>query len=194
MSKHSISGLLVIFAAYSGAGKTTIIKKLLEKNKNWKFSVSATTRKKRNYEIDGKDYHFLSSNEFEKLLKSNNLVEYENVHGEYYGTPKKQITDALNNKEVLILDLDVLGALNVKKQFPDTSITIFIDIPNEELLVQRLNKRATESQELIEKRLLRISLEKEKKESFDFIVINDKLISCMNQVEEIIKKKYDTIN
>ncbi len=188
MSKHSISGLLVIFAAYSGAGKTTIIKKLLEKNKNWKFSVSATTRKKRNYEIDGKDYHFLSSNEFEKLLKSNNLVEYENVHGEYYGTPKKQITDALNNKEVLILDLDVLGALNVKKQFPDTSITIFIDIPNEELLVQRLNKRATESQELIEKRLLRISLEKEKKESFDFIVINDKLISCMNQVEEIIKK------
>ncbi|MEA3500174.1 MAG: guanylate kinase [Candidatus Marinimicrobia bacterium] len=187
MSKHSIKGLLVIFAAHSGAGKTTIIKQLLQKNKSWKFSISATTRKKRDYEKNGKDYYFISSDKFNKLLSLNELVESENVHGEYYGTIKEQVTNTINNGQILILDLDVLGALNVKRQFPNNSITIFIDVPNEDLLIQRLKKRATESKESIEKRLSRISLEKKEKDNFDFIVINDKLTSCINKIEKIIK-------
>ncbi len=187
MSKHSVKGLLVIFAAHSGAGKTTIIKQLLQKNKSWKFSISATTRKKRDYEKNGRDYYFVSSDKFNELLFSNKLVESENVHGEYYGTMKEQITNSINNGEILILDLDVLGAINVKKQFPNNSITIFIDIPNEKLLTQRLKRRATESEKSIEKRLSRISLEKKEKDNFDFIVINDKLRSCINKIEKIIK-------
>lgn len=189
MSKHSVNGSLVIFAAHSGAGKTTIIKQLLRKNKSWKFSISATTREKRDYEKDGKDYYFISLDKFKELMISNKLVEFENVHGKYYGTIKEQITNAMNNGKILILDLDVLGALNVKRQFPNSSITIFIDVPNEDLLIQRLKKRATDSKRSIEKRLSRISLEKKEKDNFDFTVINDKLIGCVNKIENIIKNR-----
>jgi len=189
MSKHSINGLLVIFAAHSGAGKTTIIKQLLQKNKSWKFSISATTREKRDYEKDGEDYYFISLGKFKELMISNKLVEFENVHGKYYGTIKEQITNAMNYGEILILDLDVFGALNVKKQFQNNSITIFIDVPNEDILIQRLRKRATDSKRSIEKRLSRILLEKKEKDNFDFIVINDKLRSCVNKIEDIIKNR-----
>ncbi|MEA1987432.1 MAG: guanylate kinase [Candidatus Marinimicrobia bacterium] len=189
MEQKNRKGMLVIFAAHSGAGKTTIINQLLSNNESWEFSVSSTTREKRNYEKEGKDYNFISTEEFQKLLNSKKLVEYENVHGNFYGTTKKQIETALKNGKILILDLDVLGAINVKNQFQNNSITIFIDVPNEDILIKRLQNRATETEKTIKKRLSRIVLEKKEKEHFDFIVINDKLSSCVRKIEKIIKTK-----
>ncbi|RPI15978.1 MAG: guanylate kinase [Ignavibacteriae bacterium] len=159
-----------MISAPSGAGKTTIIHEIFKQMPELRFSVSATTRKLRNGEVNGEDYYFISHDEFEKKIDNNEFIEWENVHGELYGTLKKEIESSINNSVNTILDVDVKGALSIKKLYPD-AVTIFIDAPKKEI-EQRLKGRKTESEEQLNKRIQRMEWELGEKDKFDNVVLN----------------------
>jgi guanylate kinase len=182
--------MLFVISAPSGAGKTTIIKELFRRNPALKFSVSATTRKIREGEADGKDYYFLSEKEFEEKLKMGEFVEWESVHNYRYGTLKSEIENFINTKSHLVFDVDVKGALSLKRIYPD-AVIIFIDVPFEQLM-KRLKNRNTESEDQIKKRSERIEMELTEIDKFDYIIDNsDKaggLEKAVNEINEIINK------
>jgi guanylate kinase len=179
--------MLFVICASSGAGKTTIIRELFKKFPEITFSVSATTRKKRPKETEGKDYHFISLEEFNKRKANNEFIETEEVHGNFYGTLKSEAEPFLNSNDIMILDVDVKGALNIKSMYPE-AITVFIDVPFEEL-VRRLRNRNTETEEEIQKRSSRIKMEAELKDKFDYIVDNSRgLETAVTETEKIINK------
>jgi guanylate kinase len=179
--------MLFVISAPSGAGKTTIIKELFKIFPKLKFSISATTRKKRENETDGKDYHFISLEEFNKRKVNGEFIETEEVHGNYYGTLKSEVEPYVNSDNHLVFDVDVKGALSIKKLYPE-AVTIFIDVPVDELL-KRLKGRNTESEEDIQKRASRIKLEDSLKSQFDYTVDNSEgLTSAVKQAENIINK------
>ena len=179
--------MLFVICASSGAGKTTIIRELFKKFPEITFSVSATTRKKRPKEIDGKDYYFISVEEFNTRKANNEFIETEEVHGNYYGTLKSEAEPFLNSNDIMILDVDVKGALNIKSMYPE-AITVFIDVPVEEL-VRRLRSRNTETEEEINKRSSRFKMEAELKDKFDYIVDNSRgLETAVSETEKIINK------
>ena len=188
-------GKLIILSAPSGAGKTSICKELLNNNKNWKFAVSATTREKRDNEIDGKDYIFMKKDKFEHLEKFGEFVEAEWVHGNRYGTLYAPLEEAIENGDLILLDIDVKGAMNIIEEFPDDMISIFIDPPgfdNEEKmenLRERIVQRGNSNETLIKQRLRRYELELTYKEKFDFSFINDNLKKTSKKIETIIKEK-----
>lgn len=184
-----MSGLLVILSSFSGGGKSTIIRNLLEKHPEWTFSVSATTRFPRPNETDGVQYHFFEMEKFRLLIASGELAEYEEVHGQYYGTLRSSIQQSLDAGELLILDLDVRGAVSVSEAYPEQSLTIFIDVPDVDVLRQRLKARRTESPEIIEKRLSRYQEEVIYKERFQYIIINDDLDRAIIEIEKTIEKR-----
>lgn len=182
--------MLFVISAPSGAGKTTIIKELFKGNPDFKFSVSATTRAIRAGEEDGKDYYFLTESEFDDKLSKNEFVEWENVHGKRYGTLKSEIEKYISSPIHLLFDVDVKGALSIKKLFPK-AIMIFIDVPEEQLR-SRLHKRNTETEEQIKKRNERIQIEMKEKDKFDHVVDNsDKpggLEKAVSDLKKIINK------
>ena len=182
--------MLIVISAPSGAGKTTIIRELFKKNPALKFSVSATNRKKRESETEGKDYYFLSDEEFDEKLKKGEFVEWEVVHNNRYGTLRSEIENYESTKSHLVFDVDVKGALSLKKMYPG-AVTIFIDVPVNQLL-KRLKNRNTESDEQIQKRSERIEMEILLKDKFDYIVDNsDKpggLEKAVNELNKIINK------
>ncbi len=179
--------MLFVICASSGAGKTTIIRELFKKFPAVSFSVSATTRKKRPTETNGKDYHFISVDEFNKRKANNEFIETEEVHGNFYGTLKSEVEPFLNSKDIMILDVDVKGALNIKDLYPE-AVTVFIDVPYE-VLVSRLKNRNTETEAEIEKRSSRIKMESELKHKFDYIVDNSAGIDkAVSETEKIINK------
>ncbi len=178
--------LLIAFSAPSGAGKTTICKKLVQRHPDFKISVSATTRPPRPNEQDGVDYFFMSEEEFRKHIENKNFLEYENVHGHYYGTLRSKVEELLSQGYTVLFDIDVNGALNIKKQFPE-AILIFIKPPSIEELRRRLRKRHTDDEAEIEKRLQRLQFEYERAKLFDYIVVNDNLERTIRQIEEIIE-------
>lgn len=178
--------MLFVICAPSGAGKTTIIHELFKIIPDLAFSVSATTRSKRPAEIDGKDYHFITLDEFNRKKANDEFIETEEVHGNFYGTLKSETEPYLKSSKHMIFDVDVKGAVSIKNMYPE-AITIFIDVPYEEL-VRRLKNRNTETPEQIEKRASRIKMEVEMKDRFDHIVDNSKgLKNAVNEVEKIIK-------
>lgn len=179
-------GRLIVVSAPSGSGKTTIARKIMEKFPFIKFSVSATTRPKRNGEVDGKDYFFLTREEFEKKIQNGELLEWEEIYGNYYGTLKSVVEDALKNGDILLFDVDVNGAISIRRKFPDDSVLIFIKPPNIEALKERLKRRKTESDEQLKKRLERVPMELEKAKYFDYIFVNDKLEDTVKFVERAI--------
>lgn len=179
-------GRLIVVSAPSGSGKTTIAKKIMEKFPFIKFSVSATTRPKRNGEVDGRDYFFLTREEFESKIKNGELLEWEEIYGNYYGTLKSVVESALKNGEVLLFDVDVNGAISIKNKFPDDSVLIFIKPPNIETLKERLKRRKTETDEQIQKRLERVPMELEKAGYFDYIFVNDNLDDTVKSVTRAI--------
>ena len=186
-------GLLIILAAPSGTGKSTICKELIKNNKNWNFSVSVTTREPRDGEVDGKDYQFISNSEFEHFVKFGDFIEWEIVHGNKYGTLWSTVDDALDNKKVMILDIDVKGAMSIYDEHPDETILIFIEPPGlnineqKEILNERLVKRGNEQELAIKHRLKRFETEMEFKEKFNHHFVNENLKKTIDKVEKLIK-------
>ena len=179
--------MLYVIAAPSGAGKTTIVKEILRTNPELVFSVSATTRYRRENETDGEDYFFFSKEDFRKMIENNELVEYETLfNGDYYGTLRSFVNENLEKNRNVIFDIDVNGALNIKKIYGERAKLIFIMPPNIETLKERLKKRATESPEQIAERIKRVDLEIGKKNDFDYIVVNENLDKAVTEVQNII--------
>jgi guanylate kinase len=181
-------GKLIVISAPSGGGKTTIAQEILSRHKDIEFSVSATTRKKRENEIEGKDYFFLTRNEFEKKVTLGELVEHEVIYGDYYGSLKSVVEGALARHRPLLFDVDVNGALTIKRKYPNDAVIIFLEPPSFEVLRDRLLERNTEDEETVTKRLERASMEIEKGKSFDHRVVNDDLARAVYEVDEIVKK------
>ena len=179
------SGRLIVLASPAGGGKSTVIQKLRERHPDWTFSVSATTRKPRRGEEDGREYYFFTRDEFLRRLNQGEFLEHEEVHGEWYGTLLKPTHERLVRDETLIFDVDVKGALNIKHTFPE-ALTIFLLPPSREALHERLKKRRTESPQLIERRLERADMELALASQFDIQIVNDDLERTVNEVDRAI--------
>jgi guanylate kinase len=190
--EQQYSAKLLVLSAPSGSGKTTIARALLNMHEDFIFSVSATTRKQRSNERNGSDYIFLSKEEFEQRVLNNEFIEYENIYGEYYGTLKEQIVSALNNGTTVIFDVDVKGAISIKKNFPQETVLIFIVPPSMETLEQRLRGRKTETEERIQTRLNRVPMEMEQQREFDYVIINSDLQQAIEEIENIIQVQLPT--
>ena len=182
-------GLLVILSSPSGGGKTTILNALRSQSEiQFVYSISATTRTPRTGEKDGRDYYFLTESSFHEKIEGNEFFEWEHVHRYYYGTPRKPIEDWLAEGKIVLLDIDVNGGLQVKQALPEKTISLFIAPPTPEVLIERLKNRKTDSNAEIENRLERVPMEMKKKDLFDFVIINDKIDTCVQQVLDIIKQ------
>ena len=177
---------LIAISAPSGTGKSTLCEEIRRKKPEIKFSVSCTTRPKRNYEKDGINYYFLNEDEFKSKIKNNELLEYEEVHGYYYGTLINTLKNAISSKELMLFDVDVNGAMSIKKKYPRNTLTVFILPPSIEDLKVRLINRGTDSRKIIKKRLERTNKEMKFKDKFDTFMINDDLSSAVKKLNEII--------
>jgi guanylate kinase len=184
-SKH---GKLIVFSAPSGTGKTAIKNYLLKLDPRIAFSISATTRTQRDGERDGKDYYFISEQEFQEHIQNDDFIEYDHHFNNYYGTLKMAVEPDLKLGCNVIMDIDVNGALAVKKKYSDQSVLIFIKPPSMEELKKRLMSRGTETEESLKVRLARVEQEMEKANAFDYIVINDTVERAANEILEIIRK------
>jgi guanylate kinase len=174
-----------VLSAPSGAGKTTIANKLVSRFSEMSISISATTRSKRPREKEGVHYHFISLAKFKDYIKTNHFLEFEEVHGDYYGTLKKDVEQLLKKGKTVVFDIDVKGALSIKSHYPN-AILIFIKTPSLSELKNRLKKRKSESEEAIQKRLQRIDFEYSQADKFDYIVINDNLNHAVDQIIKLI--------
>lgn len=179
---------LIVLSAPSGAGKTTVARYLLETIPGAVFSVSATTRPRRNGEVDGRDYHFLSRPEFERCIREGELVEYEEIFGNYYGTLRSATEDALQQGKVMIFDVDVEGALSLKRAYPNDTFLLFIAPPSLEELERRLRHRGTERDEQIRRRLERATLEMSYCDQFDALIVNDDLERTLEQARVLVER------
>jgi guanylate kinase len=183
-----MKGLLVILSSPSGGGKTSVIYRIIEKyDGNFVYSISATTRQPRPGEKNGKDYFFLTQQEFEDQINNDSLLEWEQVHGYCYGTPKSYVEQAIAAGKFVLLDIDVNGALQIAHKFPQNTLTIFVVPPSLDELIQRLRNRKTDSENEINKRLERIPVEMEQSKRFDYVVINEKLENTVEEIVKIIK-------
>lgn len=183
-----MKGKVVILSAPSGAGKTTIVKHLLEKNLKLEFSISACSREKRKGEVYGVDYYFLSIDEFKKRISNNEFVEWEEVYkGNYYGTLKSEIDRIWKKGNHVLFEVDVKGGINLKKIFKESAISIFIKPPSIEELRNRLVARSTETNDIIEKRMQRAEEELSYSNQFDTIVVNEILENAKKETELLVK-------
>ena len=176
---------LIAFSAPSGAGKTSLIKSLVARHKELVISISATTRKKRPREEDGRDYIFLTEEDFNKEVKAKRFLEYELVHGDYYGTLKKTVDDFLKDNKIVLFDIDVNGAQNIKDAYLET-LLIFIKAPNTDELIRRLKGRNSEETVIVNKRLERLPFEYEQSKKFDYTIINHNFYETVNKIDELI--------
>jgi guanylate kinase len=177
----------IIFSAPSGAGKTTIVHHLLEQNFPLEFSISACSRLPRNNEIDGKDYYFLNVTTFKEKISKNAFIEWEEVYPEhFYGTLKEEVERIWNKGKAVIFDVDVIGGLNLKKQFGKQALAIFVQAPSLDELKTRLSTRNTDTPEKIELRINKASNEMKYAAQFDCILTNDKLENAFQKAEEIV--------
>lgn len=179
-------GTLFIFSAPSGAGKDTVLAEVLKQNDNLKLSISTITREMREGEVEGEKYNFISKEEFEKMLVNKELLEFNEYCGNYYGTPKAPVEKWLNDGYDVILEIDVNGAFKVKSKMPD-AVMIFMLPPSVEALKHRLEKRGTESQEVVEKRLKQAKKEIEFASEYDYIFVNDDLDDAVFDLKAIIR-------
>ena len=186
-------GLLVVVSGFSGVGKGTLVKKLVTECDNYALSVSMTTRKPREGEIDGVSYFFVDHDTFEQTIAQDGFVEYASYVGNYYGTPKAYVEEQLEAGKDVILEIEIQGALKVKEKFPDT-LLLFVTPPSAEELKNRLIGRGTETMDVIESRLARAVEEAEGIESYDYLVVNDVLEDCVEEVHQIIQNEHYRVN
>ncbi len=182
-------GVMIILSSPSGAGKTTLVKKLSKIN-NFKISISYTTRVPRINEINGKDYYFVSQNEFESLIKNNELLEYAKVFNNYYGSSKKKVYDLLDKGNNVLFDIDWQGTNQIKNiKFNYELLTIFILPPSKKILLNRLTERENNHKKIIKERMSKFEQDVLHWREYDYVVINDNLDMCYNEILNVIKKK-----
>ncbi|HHX68669.1 MAG: guanylate kinase [Miniphocaeibacter sp.] len=179
-------GFLLVLSGPSGVGKGTVCEALLKKRKDIKYSISATTRKKRPQEKNGENYYFLSLDEFKDKIEDGEFIEYAKVHGNYYGTPKSYVVDRIGEGDIVILEIDVQGALQVKENYPG-AVYIFLLPPDMKELRNRIEKRATEDEETINLRMNNAKNELSFIDKYDYAVINDEIEKTVNKIECIIE-------
>ena len=177
-------GIIIVVSGFSGAGKGTLMKELTKKYDNYALSVSATTRNPRPGEVNGREYFFVSNEEFEKLIKENGLIEHAGYVDHYYGTPRKFVEDKLSQGIDVILEIEIQGALQIREQYPD-AVLLFVMPPSVAELEKRLRGRGTETEEVILQRLKRAKEESVGIEKYDYLVINDDLEKCTERLHSI---------
>lgn len=182
-------GILVVVSGFSGAGKGTLMKALLEKYDNYALSISATTRKPREGELDGREYFFKTKEEFEQLLQEDALIEYAQYVENYYGTPKAYVEEQLAKGKDVVLEIEIQGALKVKEKLPDT-LLVFVTPPSAKELKNRLVGRGTETMEVIESRMKRAVEESDGMNGYDYILVNDNLEQCVEQMHRLIQSQH----
>lgn len=182
----SHKGILAVVSGFSGAGKGTLMRQLLTKYpERYALSISATTRKPRAGEEDGREYFFVSVEEFEKMIQADALIEHACYVGNYYGTPRSYVLEQMEAGRDVILEIEIQGALKVKEKFPDT-LLLFVTPPSAEVLEQRLRGRGTETEEVIRGRLSRAVEEAEHMDQYDYILVNDELDLCVEEMHRLI--------
>ncbi|MGU9938668.1 guanylate kinase [Empedobacter brevis] len=180
-------GKLIVFSAPSGAGKTTLVRYALEKLDHIKFSISCTTRDKREGEVHGKDYYFLTPEEFKRKISNDEFVEHEEVYRDnFYGTLKSEVDRITSEGNSVIFDIDVIGALNIKNLYGEQCLTVFVNPPSLDVLKERLISRNTESEDKLKQRIDKAGIEMEKAKEFDVILLNDDLETAKAKTLEII--------
>lgn len=188
--KHK--GLLIVISGFSGAGKGTLMKKLMENYNQYALSISMTTRAPREGEVDGREYFFATREQFEDKIKQGGFIEYAQYCGNYYGTPKDYVEKQLEEGKDVILEIEIQGAMKVKEQFPD-AVLLFVMPPSGEVLHQRLVGRGTETEDVILERLQRAEEEAVGIEEYDYIIVNDDLDICMKELHELLDKTHEEI-
>jgi len=179
---------IIIFSAPSGSGKTTIVKHLMEKIPGLSFSISATSRPPRKNEKHGRDYYFLSPSEFREKINNDEFLEWEEVYeGLYYGTLRSEVERIAAKGKIAVFDVDVVGGTNIKKQFGDKALAVFINPPSLQTIEQRLKQRGTDSEEIIHQRVAKAEKELGYARFFDKIIVNDDLDKAHEEVEHIVK-------
>ncbi|MCC5917758.1 MAG: guanylate kinase [Cryomorphaceae bacterium] len=180
------TGKLLIFSAPSGAGKTTLVRHLLETRKDLTFSISATTRSPRGEEKDGEDYYFLTQKAFEARIANGDFVEYEEVYpGTFYGTLKSEVERIFRAGKNIVFDIDVQGGVRLKNLFGSRALAVFVRAPSLEVLEQRLRSRSTDSEQKIVERVGKAKAEMKMAEHFDVVIVNDQLHTSLTEVERI---------
>ncbi|MFN4986325.1 MAG: guanylate kinase [Ignavibacteria bacterium] len=182
---------LIVLSAPSGAGKTTVARHLLQTFPQMKFSVSATTRAVRSGEEHGRDYFFLTKDDFRRKIEEGDLVEYEEIFGNYYGTLKSFVSDSISRGEFVVFDVDVKGALSLRAAFPDDTLLMFVAPPSLEVLEQRLRSRHTETDEQINTRLSRAEMEMAHQDMFDVVLVNSVLSETLEQAKNLIQAQME---
>lgn len=183
----NMEGKLIIFSAPSGSGKTTVVQHLLQANEKLSFSISATTRAKRTGEVHGKDYYFLSEEEFQKNISENMFLEYEEVYnGLYYGTLKSEVERIWESGKAVIFDVDVVGGLNVKKIYGKQALAIFLRPPSVDVLLDRLKARETEVEHRLQERIAKAQKELNYEKEFDIVLVNNILAHTLSEAESIV--------
>lgn len=187
--ENEIKGKSIIFSAPSGAGKTTIVHHLLAQDLGLEFSISACSRAPRSHEVDGKDYYFLDVEEFKQKIANDAFVEWEEVYlNNFYGTLKSEMQRIWQKGKAVIFDVDVVGGLNLKKEFGDDAYSIFVQPPSYEELEKRLRGRSTETEEKIKQRMEKAAKELAFAEEFDYILVNDNLHVAFKTAEHLVRE------
>ena len=182
-------GILIVVSGFSGAGKGTIMKELLKQYDNYALSISATTRKPRPGEEEGREYFFKTVEEFEKMIAKDELIEYARDVDNYYGTPRAYVEEQLEAGKDVILEIEIQGALKVKEKFPET-LLLFVTPPTAKELKHRLVGRGTETMDVIEFRMNRAKEEAEGMDKYDYLIVNDVLAECVEEVHRIIQGEH----
>lgn len=186
-------GILVVVSGFSGAGKGTLMKALVQQYGSYALSISATTRKPRKGETDGQEYFFVTRERFEDMIDKDQLIEYASYVDHYYGTPRQYVIRQMEQGQDVILEIEIQGALKIKEKFPE-AVLLFVMPPSVKALKERLIGRGTETTEVIQARLHRASQEAEGMDSYDYILINDQVDTCVRQMHQLIQSQHNRVS
>ena len=189
----SDQGILVVVSGFSGAGKGTLIKAMLEKHHNYALSISATTRKPREGEMDGREYFFVTRERFERMIEEGQLIEHAQYVNNYYGTPRQYVFQQMADGKDVILEIEIQGALKIKERFPD-ALLLFVMPPSADELKRRLIGRGTETMEVIDQRLHRAADEADGMTSYDYILVNDQIDTCVEAMHQLIQAQHRKVS